>query len=174
VIQYPLALVLAIAAVWVYSGLRADEIARLRLGCIRWQREDVSVPETGEWLPKEAVCFLTVPVNKTTTTFQKPVNPIIGQRINEWEQVRARGQVHYRDRKTGEKIDYLFIHRGQPVSKHYLNNTLIPLLCAKAGIPRTDERGAITSHRARATLATLLYPRDAHVGLHHPQGKRGE
>ena len=26
-----------------------------------------------------------------------------------------------------------------------------------AGIPRADERGAITSHRARATLATLLY-----------------
>lgn len=157
VIQYPLAMVRAIATVWVYSGLRADEIARLRLGCIRWQREDVRVPETGEVLPKEAVCFLTVPINKTTTTFQKPVNPIIGQRINEWEQVRATGQAHYRDRKTGEKIDYLFIHRGQPVSKHYLNNTLIPLLCAKAGIPRADERGSITSHRARATLATLLY-----------------
>jgi integrase len=157
VIQYPLAMVRAIAAVWVYSGLRADEIARLRLGCIRWQQEDVKIPETGEVLPKEAVCFLTVPVNKTTTAFQKPVNPIIGQRINEWEQVRAIGQAHYRDRKTGEKIDYLFIHRGQPVSKHYLNNTLIPLLCARAGIPRVDERGSITSHRARATLATLLY-----------------
>jgi integrase len=156
-IQYPLAMVRAIAAVWVYSGLRADEIARLRLGCIRWQREDVSVPETGEFLPKEAVCFLTVPINKTTTTFQKPVNPLMGQRINEWEQVRATGQAHYRDRKTGEKIDCLFIHRGQPLSKHYLNNTLIPLLCAKAGIPRADERGSITSHRARATLATLLY-----------------
>jgi hypothetical protein len=31
------------------------------------------------------------------------------------------------------------------------------LLCEKAGIPRADERGAITSHRARATIATLLY-----------------
>ncbi len=31
------------------------------------------------------------------------------------------------------------------------------MLCAKAGIPRADERGSITSHRARATLATLLY-----------------
>jgi len=156
-IQYPLALVRAIAAVWVYSGLRSDEIARLPLGCIRWQQEDVTVPETGEFLHKEAVCFLTVPINKTTTTFQKPVNPIVGHRINEWEQVRAAGQTQYRDRKTGAKIDYLFIHRGQPISKKYVNNTLIPLLCARAGIPRADERGTITSHRARATLATLLY-----------------
>lgn len=34
---------------------------------------------------------------------------------------------------------------------------IIPLLCAKAGIPRADEHGSITSHYARATLATLLY-----------------
>ena len=34
---------------------------------------------------------------------------------------------------------------------------IIPSLCEKAGIPKEDERGAITSHRARATLATLLY-----------------
>lgn len=31
------------------------------------------------------------------------------------------------------------------------------MLCARAGIPPADERGAITSHRARATIATLLY-----------------
>jgi hypothetical protein len=34
---------------------------------------------------------------------------------------------------------------------------VIPTLCAKAGVPLTDERGRITSHRARATIATLLY-----------------
>ncbi len=83
------------------------------------QQEDVTVPETGEVLPKQAVCFLTVPINKTTTTFQKPVNPIVGHRIDEWEQVRAAGQAQYRDRKTGARIDYLFIHRGQPISKKY-------------------------------------------------------
>ena len=156
-IQYPLALVRAVAVVWVYTGLRSDEVVRLRLGCIRWQREDVTVPETGETLPKDATCFLTVPTNKTTTTFQKPVNLIVGRRINEWEQGRAPGQPQRSDRKTGAKVEYLFAHRGKSMGKDYLNCTLIPLLCEKAGIPRSDERGTITSHRARATIATLLY-----------------
>ena len=154
---YPLEFVRAVAGVWVYSGLRMDEIARLQTGCVRWQVEDVTVPETGEVLPKEAICFLTVPVNKTTTSFQKPVNPVVGRRINEWERVRAPGQLPRRDRKTGALTHYLFAHRGKPMSKHYINLTIIPLLCARAGVPGEDERGAITSHRARATLATLLY-----------------
>jgi integrase len=156
-LHYPLAFVRAVAVVWVYSGLRSDEIRRLRLGCIRWQREDVTIPETGAVLPKEATCFLTVPTNKTTASFQKPVNPIVGHRINEWEWVRASGQPARGDRKTGSKMEYLFAHRGKSLGKEYLNARLIPLLCERAGIPRADERGAITSHRARATLATLLY-----------------
>jgi integrase len=157
VIQYPLELVRAVAVVWVYSGLRTDEIIRLRVGCVRWQREDVTIAETGEVLPREAVCFLTVPNNKTTTTFQKPVNPVVGQRITEWEQARAASQLPRTDRKTGVKVHYLFSHRGHSMSSSYINTSLIPTLCKVAGIPRSDERGTITSHRARATLATLLY-----------------
>jgi hypothetical protein len=38
-----------------------------------------------------------------------------------------------------------------------LNRTLIPALCEKAGVPRADARGAITCHRARATIASQLY-----------------
>jgi hypothetical protein len=34
---------------------------------------------------------------------------------------------------------------------------LVPLLCRKAGVPGHDARGQITSHRARATIATQLY-----------------
>ena len=34
--RYPLALVRALALVWLFAGLRRDEIARLRLGCVRW------------------------------------------------------------------------------------------------------------------------------------------
>jgi integrase len=156
-LRYPLAMVRAIAVVWVYTGLRCDEIVRLPTNCIRWQQEDVTVAETGEILPRDAVCFLTVPVNKTTTVFLKPVNPVVGKRINEWEQVRAAHQPLQSDRKTGAQTEYLFSHRGSKIGTGYLNRSLIPTLCARAGIPPTDERGAITSHRARATIATLLY-----------------
>ncbi len=154
---YPLALVRALAIVWVYSGLRSDEIVRLRTGCIRWQHEDITISETGELVPKEAFCFLTVPVNKTYTTFSKPVNAVVGKAINAWEQVRPAQQPRLLDKKTNELVDFLFCFRGHPISKDYLNNALIPALCERAGLPQADERGSITSHRARATIATLLY-----------------
>jgi Phage integrase family len=45
------------------------------------------------------------------------------------------------------------IYRGE----FLLNTCLIPLLCKKAGIPEADSRGSITSHRARATISSMLY-----------------
>jgi hypothetical protein len=38
----------------------------------------------------------------------------------------------------------------------FLNATLIPLLCRKAGVPESDARGKLTSHRARSTIASML------------------
>jgi Phage integrase family len=150
-------MVRAIAVVWCFAALRSDEIVRLRLGCIRWQHEDVMVPATGEVLPKDAVCFLDIPVNKTTTSYTKPVHPLVGKRINEWEQLRPREQPQHVDSKTGEAVQFLFSYRGTRISKGYINRCLIPHLCRKANIPEEDSRGAITSHRARATIASMLY-----------------
>ena len=61
------------------------------------------------------------------------------------------------DRKTGEKVHFLFAVRAGRISKNYINDTIIPALCRKAGIPAADVRGPITSHRARSTIATQLY-----------------
>ena len=154
---YPLELVRALASAWVYSGLRSNELVRLRTGCIRWQHEEVTVAETGERVSGAAFCFLTVPVNKTYSSFSKPVNVVVGKAINEWERVRPAYQPRLLDKKTNELVDFLFCYRGHPIARDYLNNTLIPILCKRAGLPRAGERGNITSHRARATLATLLY-----------------
>jgi len=43
---YPIEMVRAIAVVWCFTGLRSDEIRRLRVGCIRRQYEDVMILET--------------------------------------------------------------------------------------------------------------------------------
>jgi len=153
---YPLEMVGALAVVWCFGGLRSDEIRRLRVGCIRRQREDIVVPETGEAVPKDAVCLLDVPVNKTSSAFTKPVHPIVGERIAAWERERPAQQAAV-DHKTGEMVHYLFAVRGGQISRAYINGTLIPLLCRKAGVPERDERGPITSHRARSTIATQLY-----------------
>jgi hypothetical protein len=135
----------------------SDEIRRLRVGCIRWQDEDVMIPETGEILPRDATCFLDVPINTTTSAYTKPVHPLVGKRINEWEQLRPHAQPREADQQTSETVQFVFSLRGIRISKAYINDSLIPMLCHKAGVPLQDSRGKITSHRARATIASMLY-----------------
>jgi integrase len=147
---YPLPLVKALSVTWLFAGLRWDEIRRLRLGCIRWQ-------ESGqEKAPDERVCLLSVPVNKTSTAFSKPVDTVVGQVIEAWEKERP-SQMKLIDLKTGELVEYLLAYRSKALGYNYLNKVLIPALCAKAGIPNKDLRGRITSHRARSTIATQLF-----------------
>jgi integrase len=88
---YPVELCKALAVTWLFAGLRNNEILRLRLGCIRWQKEDASVQNSGEILSGGAVCMLDVPVNKTSAAFTKPVDPIVGEMISVWEKVRPNG-----------------------------------------------------------------------------------
>ena len=154
--SYPIAFVRALAVVWLFTGLRSDEIARLRVGCVRWQAVDVTVQSTGETLSKDAVCLLDVPVNKTGVAFTKPVDPLVGQAVKAWEQARP-AQPHFPDRKTGERVHFLFCYRARPLRCEYINHSLIPMLCRKANVPMADARGSITSHRARATIASQLF-----------------
>jgi len=97
-----------------------------------------------------------VSVNKTSTAFTKPVDPVVGNLIERWEKERHR-QPALVDVKTGELVSYLFMHRGHRIYGSYINKSLIPMLCRKAGVPNEDARGAITSHRARATIASQLF-----------------
>jgi len=142
---YPIEMIRAVTLVWLFAGIRGDEIRRLRVGCVRWQPDNES-----------SVCFLDVPVNKTGTAFTKPVDGVVGQAINAWERVRP-AQAKLCDQKTGEMVDFLFLHRMRPLGEFFLNRGLIPRLCRKAGVPQNDLRGKITSHRARSTIATQLF-----------------
>ena len=154
---YPLELIRAFTLTWLFSGLRSDEISRLRVGCIRWQHD--GHPITGDAhdvLAGDAVCLLDVPVHKTGTSFTKPVDALVGQAIEAWQQLRP-AQPSRLDTKTAEHVDFLFSVRAQPVAKGYINRTIIPALCEKAGVPTADVRGTITSHRARSTIASQLY-----------------
>lgn len=154
---YPMELIRAVTLTWLFSGLRSDEISRLRVGCIRWQHDGLPIPgDSRDILAEDAVCLLDVPVHKTGTAFTKPVDPIVGQAIDAWQALRP-DQPKRLDRKTGERVDILFSVRAQPVAKEYINHTIIPALCGKAGVPTADVRGNITSHRARSTIASQLY-----------------
>ncbi|HEV2498324.1 MAG TPA: site-specific integrase [Terriglobia bacterium] len=61
------------------------------------------------------------------------------------------------DLKTGERVDYVFMFRSHQIGYSCVNKVLIPALCKKAGVPRGDLMGNITSHRARSTIATQLF-----------------
>jgi Phage integrase family len=143
-------MVRALVGVWLFAGLRIDELRRLEPDCILWdQGRDEG---TGQPYP---VCLLRVPQNKTSGPFNKPVDPLVGQLIDAWKLIRP-PQPQLEDRTTGQRREHLFCYRGQLVGAAYLNERVIPALCRKAGVPETDSRGALTSHRARATIATQL------------------
>jgi hypothetical protein len=138
----------AIAAVWLFAALRNNEIRRLPIGCIRWQSLDDS--------SDRPICLLDVPDHKTGTCYSKPVDPAVGQAIEAWQDLRP-VQPAYPDPKTGELMHPLFQFRALPMASDFINRRLIPVLCRKAGIPDHDVRGKLTSHRARATIASQLF-----------------
>ncbi|WP_254885343.1 tyrosine-type recombinase/integrase [Streptomyces sp. NA02950] len=156
-LRYPFELLRVLSLTWLFSGLRSDEIARLRVGCVRWQHEGFPIPgDSDEVLARDAVCLLDVPTHKTGTSFTKPVDPLLGKAIEARQELRPQ-QPKMLDRKTGEHVDLLFAMRARRVAKTYVNGTIIPSLCQKAGVPTADVRGNITSHRARSTIASQLY-----------------
>jgi integrase len=141
---YPVAMLRAVAVVWVMTALRPDEIRRLRVGCVQDHQTD-----TGQ------VSLLAVPPNKLNPSYTKPVDPVVAQVVTAWEQVRPETMPR-EDPKTGERVHYLFQNGNQHIAKGFLSRALIPLLCRVAGVPDTDSLGRITPNRARHTVAYQL------------------
>ncbi len=155
--QYPLELIQALAAAWTFSGCRSDEIKRLEVGCSYIEHvPEQTDPATGATVPAFDQSMLRVPVNKTRGEFVKPIEAPLLEAILAWERVRPI-QPALRDATTGRMVYHLFCVRGRRVSDSVLNTVVIPILLRKAGLPKADSRGTITSHRARATMATKLY-----------------
>ncbi|WP_331772911.1 hypothetical protein OG948_56660 (plasmid) [Embleya sp. NBC_00888] len=153
---HPVDLVRAVTLTWLFSGQRSDEIARLRVGCVRRQHDGTAIAgDSDRVLARNVVCLLDVPTHKTGTSFTKPVDPILGHGIDAWQALRP-PQPSFIDRRTGERVDLLCAIRARKVSTSYINNTVIPMLCRKAGVPSADVRGNITSRRARSTIAGRL------------------
>lgn len=154
-IHYPLAMVRAMAVIWTHAGLRQNEINRLAAGCAHAQEADIR-HEDGAVVKAGTLCYLDVPASKTFKAYVKPVAAVVKHRIDAWLRERPTEQAPLWDERTGEKVKYLFQFRGKRVGRTVLNGTIIPMLCAKAGIPLKDSRGRITSHRGRASAVTAL------------------
>ena len=119
----------AAAISWLFAGLRSDELVRLRVGCIRWQRADGGPAAANAHVSgDDATCLLDVPTHKTGASYTKPVDPLVGEAIALWEAKRP-PQPLLVDAKTAESLAVLFCFHGRRVPPRYLNKTLIPALC---------------------------------------------
>lgn len=158
---YPLKLVRALAAVWLFGGLRRDEIGRLPIGCTRCLTTLPQSPPPAAG-PAPGIVSLRVPANKSGGPFDKAVDARLDSELKAWERCqRARSS------PQAQQPELLFVWQGRPLRVNYINQVLIPLLCRKAGLSNYDAQGRLTCHRARATLATYLYKRG--VPLRHIQ-----
>lgn len=152
---YPLALIQALAVVWTHCGLRQNEVFRLAVGCAKPQAEEI-VNEDSSTVAAGTLCYLDVPPSKTFRAYVKPVAGVVKERIDAWASERPSDQASLLDERTGEHVNFLFQYRGRRVGMSLMNQTIIPILCAKAGLPASDSMGSITSHRGRASAVTAL------------------
>jgi len=172
---YPLSFYRALGLIWVASARRTNEIIRLRLDCLRsdWDPDmrdddDQPVPRlpfslAGEPASQEQqarevpkIHYLHIPAGKNRGPYWIWVPGYVADAINVWKQERPRYQEQILDVKDREKVDYLFCYKNTRVGRSFLNQSLIPILCAKAGVDTEDAKGRITGHRGRSSRLTLL------------------
>ena len=154
---YPLAFVHAVALLWVTAARRPNEIGRLRVGCVRRDWEPAMRDADGLPLaPESQFTYLHVPSSKTRGPFWVPIPAYTADAVAAWERERPAGQAPLLDRKDRALVDFLFSYRGLHLGTSWINVVLIPILCRRANVPEADARGAITAHRGRSTIATLL------------------
>jgi hypothetical protein len=109
------------------------------------------------------ISYLHIPSGKNRGPFWIWIPDYVVAAIEAWKSKRPSNQRKLLDRKDREEVDFLFCFRDVLVGPKFINKSLIPTLCAKAGIEIEDAKGRITGHRGRSTRLTLL--RQSGVGL---------
>jgi len=172
---YPLSFYRALGLVWVTSARRPNEIARLRLDCVREDWDPAMSDEDGhpverfvtpggnqqgtqeprgEQVPR--ICYLQIPAGKNRGSFWIWLPDYVAEAIKVWKQERPPSQGKLFDQKDREEVEYLFCCRDMRVGWRFINTSLIPALCLRAGVDVEDAKGRITGHRGRSTRLTLL------------------
>jgi hypothetical protein len=140
--RYPFEMTRALALVWLFSGLYATEMYRLRTGCIQQCNDGY---------------FIDVPTKIQGETFPKRIARSVAEAILRWKEVRPQ-QGAVPDKVTGEEnVEFLFIYQDRPISDTYIHQVIIPALCRKADVAQHHPLyGGISTFRARVTIALAL------------------
>ena len=133
---YPVEMIRALAMVWLFGGLRSDEISsRLRVGAIRWKE---AAPEGGGSWPPGA----SLPVGRAGEQNQRGIRQT--RRSDGGRSHRSCGRRSGRSNprsRIAKQVTWStssLSTRARPLGERYLNRMLIPWLCKKAGVPRED------------------------------------
>ena len=126
-----------------WSGARRGEIARLTLDCLD------TYPDGH---PR-----LRIPVGKTYTERMVPLHPQAADPLRQLIALALDGNAAARhDPSVGKSVRYVFVHRGKPMSKHYLFEEPLAIACRQAGLIDGQGRPTVTAHRFRHTVGTQL------------------
>ena len=60
------------------------------------------------------------------------------------------------DPSVGKSVRYVFVHRGKPMSRHYLFEEPLAIVCRQVGLVDGQGRPTVTAHRFRHTVGTQL------------------
>src|SRR5437870_6830753 len=60
------------------------------------------------------------------------------------------------DPSVGKSVRYVFVHRGRPMSRHYLFEEPLAIACRQVGLVDGQGRPTVTAHRFRHTVGTQL------------------
>ncbi|GHO58309.1 hypothetical protein KSB_67840 [Ktedonobacter robiniae] len=164
--------------IWVTSARRPNEIVRLRFDCVRADIEPgflgeseialeylnilafESKPEQREEETKAPLShYLHIPSGKNRGAFYIWIPDYVVTAIDAWKRERPQNQDKLYDPKDREFVDFLFCYKNVRVAREFINLSLIPALCAKAGVEMEHAKGRITGHRGRSTRLTLLRSR---------------
>jgi hypothetical protein len=68
----------------------------------------------------------------------------------------ARNTAARLDPSAGKPVRFVFVHRGKPISRHYLFEEPLAITCRQAGLLDSQGRPTVTAHRFRHTVGTQL------------------
>jgi hypothetical protein len=102
------------------------------------------------------IYYLQIPAGKSRGSFWIWLPDYVAEAIKAWKRERPSQQRKLLDRKDREEVDFLFCYRERHTGVPFINNSVIPVLCKRAGVSIEDAKGKITGHRGRSTRLTLL------------------
>lgn len=102
------------------------------------------------------ISYLQIPAGKNRGPFWIWLPDYTADAINAWKRERPPQQRKLLDRKDREEVDYLFCFQDLRVGASFINGSIIPVLCKRAGVSIEDAKGKITGHRGHSARLTLL------------------